>query len=120
MCTGGENSLILIKLHIYVQVFYMVRLPSKKKKKKKKKSLPIDPFFFLACYRKHSFFFFGLNHIEGLTIGAYPGKVVQPLCDLFQLVKRKCRKSNSHAQKIHACKYTPVCIYTPVCKSTLE
>ena len=27
-------------------------------------------------------------------------------------------KSNSHAQKIHACKYTPVCIYTPVCKST--
>ena len=34
MCTGGENSLILIKLYIYVQVFYMVRLPSKKKKKK--------------------------------------------------------------------------------------
>ena len=27
-------------------------------------------------------------------------------------------KSNSHAQKIHTCKYTPVCIYTPVCKST--
>ena len=31
MCTGGENSLILIKLYIYVHVFYMVRLPSKKK-----------------------------------------------------------------------------------------
>ena len=27
-------------------------------------------------------------------------------------------KSNSHAQKIHTCKYTPVCIYTPLCKST--
>ena len=27
-------------------------------------------------------------------------------------------KSNSHAPKIHACKYTPVCIYTPECKST--
>ena len=23
MCTGGENSLILIKLYIYVQVFYL-------------------------------------------------------------------------------------------------
>ena len=64
MCTGGENSLIMIKLYIYVQIFYMVRLPSKKKKKKKKKkSRPIDPFFFLACYRKHSFFFFGLMWI---------------------------------------------------------
>ena len=59
MCTGGENSLIMIKLYIYVQVFYMVRLPSKKKKKKKKKKKNPDlsTHFFLACYRKHSYFF---------------------------------------------------------------
>ena len=37
----------------------MVRLPSKKKKKKK---IPTyRPIFFLACYRKHSYFFFGLS-----------------------------------------------------------
>ena len=29
-------------------------------------------------------------------------------------------KSNLLAQKIHACKYTPVCKHTPVCKSTCE
>ena len=50
MCTGGENSLILIKLYIYIQIFYMVRLPSKKKKKKKKKKITTyRPIFFLAC-----------------------------------------------------------------------
>ena len=58
MCTGGENSLILIKLYIYVQVFYMVRLPSKKKKKKKKKN-PIDPFFFWHVTGNMETFFFG-------------------------------------------------------------
>ena len=55
MCTGGENSLILIyKLYIYVQVFYMVRLPSKKKKKKKKK----DPFFFWHVTGNIFFYFY--------------------------------------------------------------
>ena len=52
MFTGGENSLILIKLYIYVQVFYMVRLPSKKK------SLPIDPFF--SGMLPETFFYFFL------------------------------------------------------------
>ena len=50
MCTGGENSLILIKLYIYVQVFYIVRLPSKKK------SLPVDPLF--SGMLPETFFFF--------------------------------------------------------------
>ena len=33
------------------------------------------------------------------------------------LLLRYRLKSNSHAQKIHACIYTPVCIYTLVCKN---
>ena len=55
MCTGGENSLILIKLYIYVQVFYMVRLPSKKKKKKKNTDLSTH---FFSGMLPETFFFF--------------------------------------------------------------
>ena len=50
--------------------------------------------------------------------------VITIYCFVFQSIAEgymsKTVKSNSHAQKIHACKYTPVCIYTPVCKSTWE
>ena len=63
MCTGGENSLILIKLYIYVQVFYMVRLPSKKKK-----SRPIDPFFFWHVTGNTLIIFFGLNKLTSLFL----------------------------------------------------
>ena len=59
MCTGGGNSLILIKLYIYVQAFYMVRLPSKKKKKKKKNPYPSTHFF--SGMLPETFFFFSPN-----------------------------------------------------------
>ena len=57
MCTGGENSLILIKLYIYVQVFYMVRLPSKKKKKK---NPDLSTHFFFWHVTGNILIFFGL------------------------------------------------------------
>ena len=51
MYTGGENSLILIKLYIYVQVFYMV-------KKKKKKNSDLSTHFFSGMLPETFFFFF--------------------------------------------------------------
>ena len=60
MCTGGENSLILIKLYIYVQIFYMVRLPSKKKKKNKKNP-DLSTHFFSGMLPETFLFFFGLG-----------------------------------------------------------
>ena len=66
MCTGGENSLILIKLYIYVQIFYMVRLPSKKKKKKKNPDLSTHFFFWHVTGNILIFFFLGPNgKVEG-------------------------------------------------------
>ena len=63
MCTGGENSLILIKLYIYVQIFYMVKKKKKKKKKKekKKKNPDLSTHFFSGMLPETFLsFFFGL------------------------------------------------------------
>ena len=75
----------------------MVRLPSKKKKKKKKKNPDLSTHFFLACYRKHSFFFWPKDNmslvfmtlfiINNLTLNWKKGQKQSLLCMIHSLYK---------------------------------
>ena len=84
MCIGGENNLILIKLNNYVQVFYMVRLPSKKKK-----NPYLSTHFFFWHVTGNILFFLGGGGPQGHKIILFQSSpsttsLSQPLALFFQ------------------------------------
>ena len=105
MCTGGENSLILIKLYIYVQ---MASLKKKKKKKKKKKNPDLSTHFFSAMLPETFLFLFFWPQV-GLIYQCSENKGADQLCNYCTADLRLCFRiwrlwfSNAVAQISYVC-----------------